>query len=174
MSEHPASATLIHHHGPLLHLVLVAPQIPPNAGTLARTALALRGRLHLIRPLGFRVDEASLRRAGLDYLEQASMVVHDSYAAFATSEPQAAAQAWFYSTRGTRLHWTATHAPGDALVFGSETHGLPPEMFDWIPPERLLKLAQPGDAVRSLNLACCATAAAYEALRQMMAGPVPM
>jgi tRNA (cytidine/uridine-2'-O-)-methyltransferase len=152
---------------PRLHCVLVAPQIPPNTGTLARTTLAIGAQLHLIRPLGFRIDEKTVRRAGLDYWKEADVKVHASWDAWRGADLVPDDRTWFFSKRGTRLYSDVEYQEGDALVFGSETKGLPPELLDTIPPDRLLRLPQLYEPVRSLNLAISASVAMFEALRQI-------
>lgn len=147
----------------MFHIVLYRPEIPPNTGNVIRLAANTGAILHLVRPLGFDIDDRSLRRAGLDYAEFATMEVHDDWP---TCLDRLAGQRLFaISTRGeTALHTVAFH-PGDAFVFGSETAGLPTEMLAAFPPEHRLRLPMvPGN--RSLNLSNAVAVTVFEAWRQ--------
>jgi tRNA (cytidine/uridine-2'-O-)-methyltransferase len=149
---------------PLLHVVLVAPEIPPNTGTIARLCAATGSRLHLVRPLGFSLDDRYLKRAGLDYWPYVDVVVYDDWPEFGARHR--GARAHFFSARASRPYTAAAYRPGDFLVFGSETKGLPPEMLarhsddTWVIP-----IFSPN--VRSLNLSNAASVVVYEALRQL-------
>jgi tRNA (cytidine/uridine-2'-O-)-methyltransferase len=148
----------------MLHVVLYQPEIPPNTGNVIRLCANSGARLHLIRPLGFDLDHAKLRRAGLDYHEFADVAVHDDLEAFgAVAKP---GRVFALSTRG-RTHYADTRfAANDAVVFGPETRGLPQALLDTLPPERQLRLPmQPGN--RSLNLSNAVAVVVYEAWRQM-------
>jgi tRNA (cytidine/uridine-2'-O-)-methyltransferase len=143
------------------HVVLFNPEIPPNTGNVIR--LCAGARLHLIRPLGFDLDHAKLRRAGLDYHEFARVQVHDDFAAFLgdVNPPRVFA----LSTRGRRCYADVAFAPGDAFVFGCETRGLPDTVIDALPESARLRLPmQPGN--RSLNLSNAVAVMVYEAWRQ--------
>jgi tRNA (cytidine/uridine-2'-O-)-methyltransferase len=143
------------------HLVLVEPQIPPNTGNVARLCAATGCALHLVEPLGFRIDDRELKRAGLDYWGALGVVVHPSLDAFrAAFDP---ARLWLLSTRGARSYAEAAFARGDALVFGKETAGLPDE-FLAAHPERTLRIPMRSGAVRSINLATAAGIVTYAAL----------
>jgi tRNA (cytidine/uridine-2'-O-)-methyltransferase len=107
----------------MFHVVLYQPEIPPNTGNIIRLCANTGSRLHLIRPLGFELDDRRLRRAGLDYREWASVTEHDSLQAF--RERVRPARYWGFSTRGHRGYASATFGEGHALVFGPETRGLP-------------------------------------------------
>src|ERR1700733_4975215 len=109
-------------HDAPLHVVLVEPQIPPNTGNVARLCAATGCALHLVEPLGFRIDDRELKRAGLDYWEKLDVAVHPSLDA--VLEATAAMRRWFFSTRATRSYARAAFALGDVLVFGKETKGL--------------------------------------------------
>jgi tRNA (cytidine/uridine-2'-O-)-methyltransferase len=146
----------------VFHLVVFEPEIPPNTGNLIRLAANTGCELHLVKPLGFRLDRKSVRRAGLDYDELATVRVHDDYAAARAALPGR----WFaIETGGPRRHVDAAFTPGDVLLFGSERRGLPPEVLSTIDPERVLSLPMRAGN-RSLNLANAAAIAVYEAWRQ--------
>ena len=152
-------------HAPLLHVVLHEPEIPNNTGAIGRTCVATGCALHLIEPIAFDTDEKACRRAGLDYWQRLAPAQHAGWDAYTSGTP--GAPRWYFSTRGTRPVWDADFAPGDHLVFGKETKGLPCELLD-AHPERVLSFPMvPGE--RSLNLANAACAAVYEALRQLAA-----
>jgi tRNA (cytidine/uridine-2'-O-)-methyltransferase len=146
----------------MFHVVVFEPEIPPNTGNLIRLAANTGCHLHLIEPLGFRLDRKSVRRAGLDYDELATVHVHENFAA----AHAAISGRWFaIETGSTRRHVDARFQPGDALLFGSERRGLPPEVLAEIAPENVLSLPMLAGN-RSLNLANAAAIAVYEAWRQ--------
>lgn len=150
--------------GPVLHVVLVAPEIPQNTGTTARLCAATGARLHLVEPLGFSLDSRYLRRAGLDYWPLVDLVVHPGWEAFRGAHP--GARLWLYSARAARSYTTVEHRAGDFLVFGGETSGLPPEILAMhAGAVRAIPIAR--REVRSLNLANAAAVVVYEALRQL-------
>lgn len=148
----------------MLHVILFRPEIPPNTGNAIRLCANTGASLHLIRPLGFELDDARLRRAGLDYHEYARVTVHDDLRAClaALGEPRVFA----YSTRGRLAHVDARYTEGDALLFGCETAGLPDEVLDAIPPDQRLRLPMRPES-RSLNLSNSVAVAVYEAWRQL-------
>jgi tRNA (cytidine/uridine-2'-O-)-methyltransferase len=148
----------------MLHVILFNPEIPPNTGNVIRLCANTGAALHLIRPLGFELDDARLRRAGLDYHEYASLVVHDDLAGCldAIGTPRVFA----FTTRGTVSHVDARFADGDALLFGCETAGLPGEVLQSIPAGQRLRLPMRPDS-RSLNLSNTVAVAVYEAWRQL-------
>ena len=148
----------------MLHVILFRPEIPPNTGNVIRLCANTGAALHLIRPLGFELDDARLRRAGLDYHEYASVAVHDDLPVCldAIGTPRVFA----FTTRGRVAHVDARFADGDALLFGCETAGLPGEVLDIIPAERRLRLPMRPDS-RSLNLSNTVAVAVYEAWRQL-------
>jgi tRNA (cytidine/uridine-2'-O-)-methyltransferase len=147
-----------------LHVVLVEPQIPPNAGNVARLCAATGCALHLVEPLGFRIDDRELKRAGLDYWDALGVVVHASLDAFlATFPPE---RLWLLSTRATRSYAEAEFARGDALVFGKETAGLPGALLD-AHPDRALRIPMRAGAVRSINLSTAAGIVTYAALARL-------
>ena len=147
----------------MLQVVLYQPEIPPNTGNVIRLCANSGARLHLIRPLGFDLDDAKLRRAGLDYHEFADVAVHDDLDAFL----QAARPARLFalSARGSTLYTNAQFADGDALLFGPETRGLPQALLDRLPPAQRLRLPmRPHN--RSLNLSNAVAVVVYETWRQ--------
>ena len=152
-----------------LHVVLVEPEIPPNTGAIARLCAAAAAPLHLVGPLGFRIDEHSVRRAGVDYWHLVDVRRHLDFAhflhAFATeSEPDPPGKLHLFSAIATRSYLDAKFAPGDALVFGKESVGLPDELLA-AHADRVVGIPTIG-AVRSLNIANAAGIAMWDALRQ--------
>lgn len=146
-----------------LHVVLVEPEIPPNTGNIARLCAATACSLHLVHPLGFRVDEKAVRRAGLDYWHLVDVRQHADWAAFSQSlEP--AARLHFFTGKASRSFYDALYQAGDYLVFGRESRGLPAQLLDQHQAQ-LVAIPTVG-AVRSLNLANCVALGVYEALRQ--------
>jgi tRNA (cytidine/uridine-2'-O-)-methyltransferase len=145
------------------HLVLVEPDIPPNTGNIARLCAATGTPLHLVEPLGFRLTDKAMKRAGLDYWDAVDLHRHTSFEAFL--DAVSPSRLLFFSTRGRRAHTDVAYQPGDALVFGSETRGLSDELLEAHEGE-ILAIPMKADAVRSLNLAGAAHIALYEALRQ--------
>jgi tRNA (cytidine/uridine-2'-O-)-methyltransferase len=155
---------------PLLHVVLHEPEIPPNAGNVGRTCVAIAAKMWLVRPIGFQLDDYYLRRAGLDYWEELEWEVVDSWQhLLARLEESGAGTLWLFSARASRLYTDVAYGRGDVLVFGKESRGLPPEITA-AHAERLLTIPSRPE-VRSLNLANCAAIVAYEAVRQWGAGP---
>jgi tRNA (cytidine/uridine-2'-O-)-methyltransferase len=150
--------------GAPLHIVLVEPQIPPNAGNVARLCAATGCALHLVEPLGFRIDDRELKRAGLDYWDALGVVVHPSLEAFLTTF--AGRRLWLLSTRATRRYTEADFAHGDAIVFGKETAGLSQSLLD-AHPDRSLRIPMRPNAVRSINLSTAAGVVTYAALARL-------
>jgi tRNA (cytidine/uridine-2'-O-)-methyltransferase len=148
----------------MLHVILHNPEIPPNTGNVIRLCANSGASLHLVRPLGFDLDHAKLRRAGLDYHEFASVAVHDNLDACvaALKRPRIFA----FTTRGCVRHVDVQYAGNDALLFGCETRGLPDEVLDAIPAENRVRLPMvPGN--RSINLSNAVAVAVYEVWRQL-------
>jgi len=149
---------------PVLHVALLNPEIPPNTGNVIRLCANTGARLHLIEPLGFELDDARLRRAGLDYREWAAVAVHASLAACLTAA--APERVFAFTTRGSRPFTEITYASGDLLLFGPETRGLPDHVLaDFAPAQRLRIPMRAGS--RSLNLSNSVAVAVYEAWRQL-------
>jgi tRNA (cytidine/uridine-2'-O-)-methyltransferase len=147
----------------VLHVVLYQPEIPPNTGNVIRLCANTGARLHLIAPLGFDLDHAKLRRAGLDYHEFAEVRVHDALDAFL--DAVAPARMFAFATSGTRRFDAVDYAAEDALLFGPESRGLPDAVLSRIDPARVLRLPmRPGN--RSLNLSNAVAVAVFEAWRQ--------
>ena len=147
----------------MFNVVLHEPEIPPNTGNLMRLTVNTGCRLHLIHPLGFDIDEARLRRAGLDYREHAAVEHHDSFGGFLedADPPRVIA----FSQHGETLYTDVAYEPGDALLFGKESVGLPSEILEGDAIEVVARIPiAPGG--RSLNLANAAAIAVYEAWRQ--------
>ncbi|MDX9739808.1 MAG: tRNA (uridine(34)/cytosine(34)/5-carboxymethylaminomethyluridine(34)-2'-O)-methyltransferase TrmL [Gammaproteobacteria bacterium] len=147
----------------MFHVILLNPEIPANTGNIIRLCANTGSELHLIRPLGFEMDDARLRRAGLDYHEYARVHVHDNLEACleATAPPRLFA----CSTRGGMTHANISYRRGDAFLFGPETRGLPPDVLARIPPEFVLRIPMmPGN--RSINLSNAVAVMVYEAWRQ--------
>ena len=148
----------------MFDIVLVEPEIPPNAGNVIRLAANVGCRLHLVAPLGFSMDEPRLRRAGLDYHDLASVTVHAGWAQ--CRERLAARRRYAFTTRADRLYSEVSYAPDDTLVFGAETRGLSDVVLEEFEPERRLKLPmRPGN--RSLNLSNAVAVVVFEAWRQL-------
>ncbi len=147
-----------------MNVVLVEPEIPPNTGNVARLCAATNSRLHLIGPLGFRLDDSTLKRAGMDYWQQVDWQVWDDWAAFAIALP-AGARCWFVEKGGKVRYDEAEFNREDYLVFGRETAGLPPVLLE-NNPERCLRIPMFNAEARSLNLANCVALVLYESLRQ--------
>lgn len=153
---------------PPLRVVLVHPQIPPNTGNIARLCAATSSSLHLVEPLGFTINDARLKRAGLDYWDAISPQLHPDFASFlATEKPE---RLFFFSTAGAQSYMQAAFQAGDALVFGSETAGLPQDILDRYPGQ-VLGIPIQTQHVRSLNLSSAVALVVYEALRQLQPPP---
>lgn len=145
------------------HVILFRPEIPPNTGNVIRLCANTGADLHLIRPLGFELDDTRLRRAGLDYHEFARVAVHDDLDT--CLKAIGPTRVFAFSTRGHRLHTDVTYASDDALLFGCETAGLPDDVLDAIPEDQRVRLSmRPGN--RSLNLSNAVAVAVFETWRQ--------
>jgi tRNA (cytidine/uridine-2'-O-)-methyltransferase len=147
-----------------MQVVLFEPEIPPNTGSVARLCAATLTPLHLIEPLGFKIDDKHLKRAGLDYWEFVDLRVHPSWQHFV--KVAAPKQLWFFSKRANKSYTHVRYEDADFLVFGPETRGLPQQILD-ANPERALRIPLLGTGVRSLNLSNAVSIALYEALRQL-------
>lgn len=149
----------------MFHIVLVHPEIPPNTGNVIRLCANTGCTLHLIEPLGFSMDDKHMRRAGLDYHEYADVRRHADWASFIQNEQPHPERLFAMTTKAQRNVFEVAFKPGDWLVFGSETRGLPPELVEQLSgPQRLRLPMRPGQ--RSLNLSNAVAVTAYEAWRQ--------
>ncbi len=147
----------------MFHIVLVAPEIPPNTGNVIRLCANTGCRLHLVEPLGFELSDAQLRRAGLDYAEMTCVAVHRDWSACRTA--LAGARLFALTTKAIRRHGDAAFRAGDAFVFGSESRGLAVELLAEVGADNCLRLPLvPGN--RSLNLSNAVAVTVYEAWRQ--------
>jgi tRNA (cytidine/uridine-2'-O-)-methyltransferase len=146
----------------MFHVVLIEPEIPPNTGNIGRLCLATGAHLHLVKPLGFLIDDRALRRAGLDYWNEVQVTLWDSFDALSAAYPDA--RMWFLTTKVKRVYWDQAFQPGDFLVFGRETKGLPEPLLE-ANSERTLTIPMT-NATRSLNLATSVGIVLYEAMRQ--------
>jgi tRNA (cytidine/uridine-2'-O-)-methyltransferase len=158
----------------MIHIVLFEPEIPQNTGNVGRMCALTRSRLHLIHPLGFKITDRHLKRAGMDYWHSLDVHHHHDWAAFRSS-PAAPSRLWLFTTKSSRSFWEARFADGDGLVFGNEGSGAP----DWLHAElsgSRLTIPHANPDLRSLNLSTAAGIACYEALRQtgMPAGGSPL
>lgn len=145
-----------------LNIVLYEPEIPQNTGSIGRTCMAVGAKLHLIRPLGFVIDDTKLKRAGLDYWHELDVEIHDDWQSFLSAHSDA--HPWFFTTKADRRHDQASFEESSYLVFGKETAGIP-EVILRDAPDRCLRIPIMTRA-RSLNLSVSVGIAAFEALRQ--------
>ena len=148
-----------------MHIVLVEPEIPPNTGNVARLCAATKTTLHLIEPFGFKLDDAQLKRAGMDYWQYVECHRWTSWSAFEWAHKADATKFWFVESKGLRLYTEAKFSPDDYLIFGRETAGLPKSLLEQN-RERWLRIPMFNDQSRSLNLSNCAALVLFEALRQ--------
>jgi tRNA (cytidine/uridine-2'-O-)-methyltransferase len=149
----------------MFHIVLVEPEIPPNTGNVIRLAANTGCHLHLVEPLGFSMDDKHMRRAGLDYHEYATLKRHAHWQAFVDAEHPDPMRLFTLTTRGTRNPYEVAFKPGDWLVFGSETRGLPPAVRATFAPAQCLRLPM-REGQRSLNLSNAVAVTVFEAWRQ--------
>ena len=149
----------------MFHVVLVEPEIPPNTGNIIRLCANTGAQLHLIEPLGFPLDDAKMRRAGLDYHEYINMQVHRDWDAFMSSATPDPARMFALTTHGAQSFADRSFKPGDIFVFGSETKGLAPELRDTFPALQRIRLPMRPDN-RSLNLSNAVAIVVFEAWRQ--------
>ena len=147
-----------------MNVVLVEPEIPPNTGNVARLCAATNSWLHLIEPFGFKLDDKTLKRAGMDYWKYVTWQRWNNWSAF---ERQLApgAQIWFIESTGPRHYGEVNYSPDDYLVFGRETAGLPKSLLDRSPTQ-WIRIPMFNPEARSLNLSNCVALVLYEALRQ--------
>lgn len=146
----------------MFHCVLYQPEIPQNAGNIARTCVAIRAKLWMVRPLGFRLDEKHLRRAAMDYWQHLDYEVVDDWQTLERKLPDA--RMWYLTKHASRPVWDAEIEDGDVFVFGSESRGLPPTLLEEFASQTLTLPMYP--EVLSLNLASTANTVMYEAVRQ--------
>ncbi len=147
-----------------MHVVLLEPEIPPNTGNVARLCAATNTRLHLIEPLGFKIDDAQLKRAGMDYWQHVEWHRWPGWAAFHKTV-QDGGRLWFVESKGPRLYTEVSYAPDDYLVFGRETAGLPKKLLQEH-SSRWVRIPMFNPQARSLNLSNCVALVLFEALRQ--------
>ncbi len=148
----------------MLHIALIEPKIPPNTGNIARLCAATDSSLHLIEPLGFTVDDAALKRAGLDYWDSVDLWVHPGWRAF--REAMSRERCLYFSAKAERPIAEAKFQANSVLIFGNETDGMPDRILEKY-PERCYTIPMQSGKVRSLNLATAAGIVLYEALRQL-------
>jgi tRNA (cytidine/uridine-2'-O-)-methyltransferase len=147
-----------------MHIVLVEPEIPPNTGNIARLCAATHTQLHLIEPFGFKLDDAQLKRSGMDYWQHVTWRKWPDWTAF-TESASPGARLWFIESGGPRLYCEAKFGRNDYLVFGRETAGLPKTLLEKN-RDTWLRIPMFDEKSRSLNLSNCAALVLYEALRQ--------
>jgi tRNA (cytidine/uridine-2'-O-)-methyltransferase len=148
----------------VLHIALIEPKIPPNTGNIARLCAATDSSLHLIEPLGFAVDDASLKRAGLDYWDSVDLWVHPGWRAF--RDAMSRELCLYFSAKAARPLTEARFQTNSVLIFGNETDGMPDRILEKY-PDRCYTIPMQSGKVRSLNLATAAGIVLYEALRQL-------
>ncbi|MBK5143960.1 tRNA (uridine(34)/cytosine(34)/5-carboxymethylaminomethyluridine(34)-2'-O)-methyltransferase TrmL [Budviciaceae bacterium BWR-B9] len=148
----------------MLNIVLFEPEIPPNTGNIIRLCANTGFQLHLIEPLGFTWDDKRLRRAGLDYHEFTAIKRHKNYQTFVANENPA--RLFALTTKGTPAHSAVSYQPGDYLLFGPETRGLPAEVLDNLPKEQKIRIPMQPNS-RSMNLSNAVSVVVYEAWRQL-------
>jgi tRNA (cytidine/uridine-2'-O-)-methyltransferase len=149
-----------------MDIVLYQPEIPQNTGNIARTCVATDCQLWLVKPLGFRMTDKHIRRAGLDYWQHLSLQTVTNWDEL--TQRLAGRRFWYFSRQAERPHSTADFAANDVLVFGSESSGLPNALRENSPPQQWLRIPT-SNKVRSLNLACTVAVAIFEARRQLPA-----
>ena len=150
-----------------LHIVFVEPEIPPNTGNIARTCAATGTVLHLVEPLGFKIDDKSLKRAGLDYWPFVKVEVHESLDAFMEKYGNGEHRLFLATTKGGRIYADVQYQDGDMFLFGKETAGLPRDFIEEH-KETAIRIPMNADTrLRSLNLANSANIILFEALRQL-------
>jgi tRNA (cytidine/uridine-2'-O-)-methyltransferase len=147
------------------NIVLVTPEIPQNTGNIGRLCVSTDTRLHLIKPLGFSLEDKYLKRSGMDYWQKLNVTVYESWEDFIEKNPDA--ELYFLSTKGTKTFWDCPYEPGCYLVFGCEGSGLPNDLYEKY-ADRLYTIPMPGKFHRSYNLANSASVALFEGLRRTM------
>ena len=150
----------------MFNVVLVEPEIPPNTGNVGRLCLATKSTLHLVNPLGFSLEDRQLKRAGLDYWNEVDLKVWDSLDALVDAKGEGH-RCFFVTTKAGRAYWDVEFRPGDFLIFGRETKGLPESLLSAHEPDCI---TIPMAGTRSLNLATAVGIVLYEAIRQQQLG----
>lgn len=153
-----------------LKLALLQPRIAPNTGNIARACVASGTELHLVRPLGFVLNDKNLRRSAMDYWPRLRLTVHDDSAAFFDFARKDASPIWLFSSKGTQSLWQTRFTESDWLVFGSETAGISAEILA-AHPDRVIRIPQRPDE-RCLNLSTAAAVALFESLRQIQSDTI--
>lgn len=151
-------------HEPNLNIVLFQPEIPQNTGNIGRTCVLTNCKLHLIKPLGFDINEKQVRRAGLDYWSQLDLEIHESFEDMISKYPDA--RIYLSTTKGVKYYDEVSYSKGDFIVFGRESSGLPDYIRDMYNESRI-RVPMINTTTRSLNLSNTVAIVAYEALRQM-------
>lgn len=149
----------------MIHIVLVEPEIPPNTGNIARTAAATGSVLHLVKPIGFSIEEKALRRAGLDYWPYVKLEVHESFEDFL--KKYEGRRMWLSTTKADKLYTDADFKDEDMILFGKETAGLPKEYIDSHKDQAIRIPMSEDTRLRSFNLSNAANIVLFEALRQL-------
>ncbi|NCR34390.1 MAG: tRNA (cytidine(34)-2'-O)-methyltransferase [Microcystis aeruginosa S11-01] len=150
---------------PILRVVLINPQIPPNTGNIARTCAATRTELHLVGPLGFEISDRYLKRAGLDYWPYVKLMYHLTINEFCDCQQKSGGRAIGFTVRGSSSYVEYSYQSGDWLLFGSETDGIPADLLNQCDDTVYIPMAEPG--VRSLNLSVSVAIGLFEARRQL-------
>ena len=163
MASEPLQGPILERSNPVLNIVLYQPEIPQNTGNIGRTCVAMNAKLWIVRPMGFRLDSTHVQRAGLDYWSDLNLEIVDSWDDLVAKVPTK--RLWFFSKFAKKNYTEVIYHSGDALVFGSESNGLP-ESLRLENDAALLGIPMPGP-VRSLNLSVSVGIAAYEAFRQI-------
>ncbi len=149
----------------MLHVVLVEPEIPPNTGNIGRLCLAVGAHLHLVKPLGYSLDDRELKRAGLDYWKDVQVSVWENFAEMQAAQPPDA-RFFYLTTKAKHAYWDIDFRDGDILVFGKESKGLPETLLA-ANADRCITIPMKPSSVRSLNLSTAAGIVVYEAVRQL-------
>jgi tRNA (cytidine/uridine-2'-O-)-methyltransferase len=152
-------------------IVLLRPEIPHNTGAIGRLCVGLGVPLHLVKPLGFALDDRSIARAGLDYWPHLKFALHDTWEDYLAAEKPR--RVHFLSTHGEKSLYDCRFEAGDALVFGNESSGLPRDFYERY-ADSLFRIPMPGEHARSINLANAVSIAAYECYRQLKDGPAAL
>jgi tRNA (cytidine/uridine-2'-O-)-methyltransferase len=152
-----------------MNIVLVEPEIPPNTGNVARLCAATKSVLHLIEPFGFKLDDAQLKRAGMDYWQQVTWRRWKNWSEFESAHAAGGARFWFVESGGPKVYSGAKFSPDDFLIFGRETAGLPKQLLTQH-PDNWLRIPMFNAESRSLNLSNCVALVLFEALRQQNFG----